>query len=129
MRKSNWESELSLYISKVREAEFSYGIHDCCTFCAGAVEVMTGQDPMKEFRGKYSSLTGSVKALKKIGEGDLFSTLDQKFEPIPIGKAGRGDLVGLGDSVGIALGKVALFVSDGDVARISRGEWERAWKV
>lgn len=129
MRVTIWEEALSDYIASKRDEPFEYGVNDCCMFAAGAVEVMTGVDPMQEFRGTYSDLRGSLKALKEIGEGDLETTLDSKFDEIPISHAQRGDLAFFDDSVGVIMGGFAYFVSDDGLERVPREMWDKCWSV
>ena len=128
-RISTWETALADYLASKRNAPFEYGSHDCCSFSGGAIEVMTGTDPMAEFRGQYDSLKTSIKALREIGEGDLEKTLDAKFETIPIGFAQRGDLAFFDDCVGIVAGAFAWFVSDDGLERVERSMWDKAWRV
>jgi hypothetical protein len=129
MRVAIWEEALSDYISSKRDEPFQYGVNDCCMFAAGAVEAMTGVDPMEEFKGTYSDLRGSIKALKEIGEGDLETTLDSKFEEVAISHAQRGDLAFFDESVGVIMGGFAYFVSDEGLERIPREMWEKCWSV
>jgi hypothetical protein len=128
-RISTWEQALSDYIASKRDEPFVYGVNDCCMFAAGAVEVMTNEDPMAEFRGKYRSLAGSVRALKEIGNGDLESTIDAKFAVIPVGLAQRGDLAYFDNSIGIIMDSWAWFVSDDGLERVPRSMWDKAWSV
>jgi hypothetical protein len=129
MRVAIWEEALSDYISSKRDEPFQYGVNDCCMFAAGAVEAMTGVDPMEEFKGTYSDLRGSIKVLKEIGEGDLETTLDNKFEEVAISHAQRGDLAFFDESVGVIMGGFAYFVSDEGLERIPREMWEKCWSV
>jgi hypothetical protein len=75
-RKPDWEARLAAYLEPLRLRAFAWGQHDCCTFSAGAVEAMTGVDPMPEFRGRYSTAIGSARALSRFGRGTLDATLD-----------------------------------------------------
>jgi len=128
-RSSTWEADLGDYLSSVRGKPFEWGSHDCCTFISGAIEAMTGIDPMVEFRGEYDSALSSAKALKRIGAGSLTETLDTKFREIPVGRAQRGDIVLFDDSVGVVAGAWAWFVSDEDLERVPVEYWERAWSI
>lgn len=128
-RISTWDAALSDYIASKRDVPFEYGVNDCCVFATGAVEAITGEDKFAEFRGKYDSLKGSIRALKEIGEGDLESTFDARFPVIPIASAQRGDLVLLDDSVGVVAGRFAWFVSDDGLERVPMSYWEKAWGV
>jgi hypothetical protein len=129
IRKTNWEEELSDYIASKRDEPFEYGVNDCCMFAAGAVEAMTGENPMEEFVGSYKTLAGSLRSLKNIGEGSLEATIDGKFDEVEIGRAQRGDLAFFDGSVGVVLGGFAYFVTDEGLERISRDYWDKCWRV
>ena len=130
MRRSlSWEADLCAYLDSVRGVPFEYGKHDCCTFISGAVEAMTGIDPMIEFRGEYNSALSAAKALKRLGGGSLRETLDYKFREVPISHAQRGDIVLFDDSAGIVAGAWAWFVSDNDLERVPPEYWDCAWSV
>lgn len=129
IRKTTWEEELSDYIASKRDEPFQYGVNDCCMFAAGAVEAMTGENPMEEFVGSYKTIAGSVRALKTIGEGTLEATIDGKFDEVEIGRAQRGDLAFFDGSVGVVLGGFAYFVTDEGLERISRDYWDKCWRV
>jgi hypothetical protein len=129
MRISTWEQALADYIAIKRHEAFEYGVNDCCLFAAGAVEAVTGEDPMSEFRGKYDSLKGSLKAIKDIGAGTLEATLDGKFPEVAIGNAQRGDLAFFDDSIGVVMGGFAYFVSDDGLEKVSRDMWDKCWSV
>jgi hypothetical protein len=134
-RKPDWEARLAAYLEPLRLRHFEWGLHDCCTFAGGAVEAMTGVDPMAEFRGKYRSAPSSIRVLKTIGAGNLERTLDSKFEPVPPALAQRGDIVMHGGLLGVCLGAVAVCVGRGGdregLLLFSRTEWiePRAWRV
>ena len=129
MRINAWEDALSNYIATKRHEPFEYGVNDCCLFAAGAVEAITTEDPMPEFRGQYDSLKGSLKAIKDIGAGTLEATMDSKFPEVAIGHAQRGDLAFFDDSIGVVMGSFAYFVSDDGLERIPRDMWDKCWSV
>lgn len=132
-RISTWEAALSAYLSEQRDRPFSHGTHDCALFAAGAVQAMTGHDPAADFRGAYRSVAGSVRALKERGAGTLEATIDAMFPTIPAGFVRRGDLVWNGESVGVSIGSVALFVGTDEgkngLVRVPRAEWMKGWRV
>jgi len=129
MRISTWEDALVNYIITKRQEPFEYGVNDCCMFAAGAVEAITGEDPMAEFRGQYDSLKTSLQVIKDIGAGTLEATMDGKFSEVAIGHAQRGDLAFFDDSVGVVMGGFAYFVSDDGLERINRSLWDKCWSV
>ena len=134
-RRPDWEDRLAAYLEPLRARPFSWGEHDCCTFGFGAVEAMTGEDRMAEFRGRYTTAIGSVRVLRREGHETLAAMLDSKFPPIPPALARRGDLIMTGGNVTVCWGGFAFAVgSDGTregLIRVPRAEWiePRAWRV
>lgn len=125
-RLSDWEARLNAYIAAKRGEVFAWGESDCCTFSAGAVEAITGEDPMPEFRGKYTTALGSVRVL----DGKtLEQVLDDKFIEVPIGFAQRGDLAMLDGCVGVVAGDYGWFVAEDGLERVKRPLWDKAWRV
>lgn len=138
MRRSDWERALAAYIAECETRPYAWGEHDCALFAAGAVLAMTGDDPVPEFRGRYTTAAGSARALKRFGAGTLEATLDAKFEQRPIAFARRGDLAFHDGSVGVVMGPFALFVGgivdeaeheQAGLIRVPRADWQKAWSV
>lgn len=133
MRLPTWERALSDYLASMRVVEYRYGRNDCGLFAAGAVLAMTGEDPAAAFRGEYDSATGAAKALRRIGAGDLESTLDSMFPRKQPPFAHRGDLIWNGEAVGVCAGAYALFIAaegqGGGLVRVMRADWQGAWAV
>ena len=111
-RKDDWQQHLTEYIEAHRDTVFEWGKSDCCIFAAGAVEVMTGENPMKSFTVKYSdektgrSLMGRYGGLARILT-DMFGHSHQRGQ--------RGDVAYCdfpdGSAVGIHIGNKAVFLS------------------
>lgn len=134
-RLPDWETRLAAYLEPLRLRAFAWGEHDCCTFAGGAVQAMTGIDPMAEFRGHYATAIGSARALRKFGAGDLASTLDAKFERVSSALAHRGDIVMSAGALGICMGPFLIAVGiEGEregLTRFDRAAWADplAWHV
>jgi len=134
MRKENWPELLNDYIAQNISTPFEWGKFDCCLFAAGAVEAETGIDFAEEFRGKYSTEFGSVKALKKIGKGDIKQTLESKFGPLkaPL-LAKRGDIALVetedGDALGIIWGGAVWVSTKQGLAKLPMRELKGCWEV
>jgi hypothetical protein len=134
-RKPDWDARLAAYLDPLRARPFAWGTHDCCIFTAGAVEAMTGVDPMPEFRGRYSTAIGSARALTRFGKGTLEATLDAKFEAVPEALAHRGDIIMSDGALGICWGSALIAVGlEGEregLVKIERRRWSnaRAWHV
>lgn len=132
-RRPDWEARLHAYLESVAGKPFAWGSHDCCLFAAGAVKAITGDDPMPEFRGRYTTAAGSVRALKRYGAGTLEETIDGKFPERPVAFARRGDLAFVNGMVGVVVGGDALFVGEEDgtegLVRFPRAAWAKCWGV
>lgn len=127
-RVSNWEQALSDYLVSKRKEPFAYGSFDCAHFAAGAVEALTGENPMAEVV-EYNSLLTSAKALKAAGADDLQVFIDERFEEVPIGFAQTGDLAFYDGSVGVVINSKAVFATEIGYTLIDRSEWTKTWGV
>lgn len=77
-RKSDWQSALRSYLAASARRPFVYGRHDCATFVGGAVEAMTGTDPVAAYRGRYTTARGALRVTRRAGFAshiDYFATL------------------------------------------------------
>ena len=82
------------------------GEHDCALFAAGAVEAMTGDDFGADYRGRYKTLAGGYRRLKKLGfesHADLAASILEEIHP---SRAMVGDLAAVDGDGGISLGIV-----------------------
>lgn len=98
-RKPEWRNELIKYIEAVRSKSFSIGRMDCALFVAGAIEAMVGEDPAKEFRGKYTSFKGGRRLLNKAGYIDHVDYVRATFKQYPLAKATFGDIAVLPEHI------------------------------
>jgi len=130
MRKLDWAIRLNKYLVTCKDKEFRIGRYDCTIFTAGAVKAITGEDPMKEFRGEYASLISAKKALKLIGGGSLYSVLVSKFGKPVNGMSGqKGDVAYHEKSCGIVLGNAAIFIGEKGHVMIPINRLEKAFRV
>lgn len=133
MRPAGWPRMLSEYVIGAQERYkrdgFAWGTFDCCTFTAAWVEMMTGEDKLAEFRGKYSTREEAF----ALAGGDLKAALERKLGPsVPMAHAQRGDVVLFGDAVGLAFtsGRMyALFLGDGGFTMYRAEECDCAFHV
>lgn len=129
----DWEARLSAYLLSVRDRPFEWGVHDCALHVANAVLAITEADIAAEFRGKYSTDAGSLRALKRFGAGTLEATVDAKLPAIEPAFAQRGDLVMRAGMLGVCIGANAAFVGEEDgvpgLVEFPRREWQKAWAV
>ena len=129
-RRIDWNQRLHAYVISVRDKEFEYGVHDCCTFAAGCVEAVLGIDPMAEFREQYHSLEQGNEALQTIGDGDLFRTLHKVLGPSLPGAGGhKGDVAFFDCACGIVIGRVAMFISEKGYSVVLLSKLQRIFRV
>lgn len=105
-RYSYWRTALADYLHRVSGEPFVPGRHDCALFAAGAVDAMTGEDFAADYRGRYKTLAGGYRLLKKRGfesHADLAASI---FEEIHPSHAMVGDIAAVNGDGGIALGIV-----------------------
>lgn len=127
-RLSNWEQALSDYLASKRHIAFAYGSFDCAHFVAGAVEAITGENPMDSIR-EYNSEISSLRVLKELGFDDLEQFMNSKFTSVPVGFAQTGDISFHDGSLGIVIGSKAVFATEVGYTFIDRSEWMNAWEV
>jgi hypothetical protein len=112
-RLPDWRSRLLAYIETHRRQPFQYGVADCATFAAGAVEAMTGVDPAAGFRG-YTTFEGGIKRLRQAGINDHIAMAAKLFRIAPHPQARMGDLAVLetddGPALGVVGGSFAMFL-------------------
>jgi hypothetical protein len=106
MRLPDWKSRLLDYLNDAVRRPFGYGTHDCCLFAAGAVEATTGIDPAAAFRGRYSTLKGGIKAVRKAGFSDYVGMAIAQLDSVHASCATPGDLAVIDTPNGPVLGVV-----------------------
>lgn len=96
-RQQNWIALCSTFLIEHEKTPFRWGEFDCCLFVADWVKMQFGVDPAAQYRGKYSTERGSIRALKKYGAktSDLKQawTHALNIEPTNGCAANRGDVV------------------------------------
>lgn len=128
-RKSNWEQELSDYLISKREEPFKYGSHDCAHFVAGAIEAMTGENPMSDITVNYKSQLGSLKLLKTLGFDNVEQFMDSKFTSVFVGFAQTGDVALHDGCLGVVISSKAVFVGEIGYTFVDRADWSNVWEV
>lgn len=74
---------------------FEWGKHDCALSAAKAVQVQLKDDVdfAADFRGKYSTMEGGLKLLRKAGFKDHAGLIASLLPEIPVSMAQIGDIV------------------------------------
>jgi hypothetical protein len=131
-RHDNWPKLLAQFIEARRVQPFAWGLNDCCIFAADWVEICTGEDHAKAWRGRYASALGAARVLDEAGGVEaLVDALGlQRIAPK---LAGRGDIVaqetGRGMTLGICLGETTAFAAKTGLLFGPITNVETAWRI
>lgn len=131
-RRDNWPKLLAQFIEARRAQPFAWGSNDCCIFAADWVEICTGEDYAKSWRGRYSSAIGAVRFLDQAG--GLEALVDALgLQRVAPQLAGRGDIIaqeaGRGVTLGICLGVTTAFAAKTGLVFGPITNVETAWKI
>lgn len=70
VRYEHWaERHFHKFLVDSANTPFKWGVNDCATFAANAIQSFTGTDIASDFRGKYTTKIGAAKAIKTITGG------------------------------------------------------------
>ncbi len=103
-RLPDWQPRLVRWLELSARRPFEPGRHDCALFLAGAVEAMTGVDPAAPFRGRYTTLRGGLRILRKAGFADHIALAAHHLREIAPRAARPGDGLVVTTPGGLALG-------------------------
>ena len=129
MRVENWQSKLNKHLQTV--GSFAWGTNDCCMFAVGCVQVMTGVDHGKAYKG-YKSARGALNRLNDYGGVEGIATI-QLGAPKPVKQAKRGDVVSFkaGEEIalGISVGDKIVGIGEHGLLFMPFSEGVNAWSV
>lgn len=141
MRVAGWARKLNEHIlawqERYQREGFAWGATDCVHFAGDWVRTLTGQDPLEQYRGRYST-EEEARALLAELDGSLYDALVKRFgEPVHPMKAQRGDLaymaIGELECCGILFTSgarmVALFLGEGGFAMHRARDMLHAFRV
>ena len=102
----DWRPRLRAFLAAQADAPFVMGDMDCGALAGGAIEAMTGENPHAKVAGKYKTMAGALRALKRLGHDDhvaYAASLLTEIEPL---YATFGDIAVVDSPDGPALGVV-----------------------
>lgn len=133
MRLPDWKTRLIGYVSDAARRPFQLGVHDCALFSAGAVLAMTGIDYAADWRGRYTTLTGGLRVLRKAGYADHIDLAARHFDEVHPAFADLGDLAVVptpdGDILGVVQGEMIYGLDHDGIAYTPRVRAVRAFRV
>lgn len=130
-----WEARLISFVGSVARASFQPGVLDCALFFADGVQVMTGEDIAKPFRGKYKTLATGYRMLRKRGFNDHIEYVASIMPELPSPlSAQRGDCAVALDmdgapALGIVQGEKVYFMTLNGLTLIPLTDTIRAFRV
>lgn len=132
VRLPDWPARLSDFIESRRQRDFLWGERDCCLFACDAVQVVTGHDPAKRWRGLYASEKGARRLLRDNG-GVIGLAIIAFGAPVSAANAGRGDVVLIdtpdGEALGVCLGSVSAAQGKAGIVFNPISAAKAAWRV
>lgn len=115
---------------------FRWGVLDCCMFAAEVLEQLHGRDFATDWRGKYRSHAGALRLIEQ--HGGLEPILTEILgTPVPPLTVRRGDPVLArdsgrfhdGEAVGIADGRLAVFMTSDGLMTLPLARCAMGWRV
>lgn len=131
-RHEGWEQRLSEYIASKVGVPFAWGSHDCCTFAAGALLALTGENPMFS-HGEYTDAAGAAIVLRDAGGIERIPEAHGLSLLPSVSFAMRGDIVSIKidgrTSLGVCCGNISLFAGPVGLASKNTADCLNAWRV
>ena len=141
-RLPGWPERLARCIEAARRRRFQWGEHDCCLWTATVVQILTGCDIGKSFRGTYGTSEEASERIRRDGVegiGALLSSIASQwgFPEIAPPLAQRGDVVlcdtagraGWPVSCGVCVGSVVLSTGREGLMALPLSSGLRAWSI
>lgn len=133
-RLDDWREALVKYLEGVKRTPYQPGRHDCALFAATAVKAMTGHDYAVPYRGRYTTLRGGLRVLRKDGYDDHIALAADKLPEISPAFARAGDLAVVpGEdnlpALGVVQGEKVYVLTPGGLSLVSMLSMQRAFEV
>lgn len=132
-RRESWPTDLAAFLKERESLPFKWGFHDCCSFAAAAVRVITGRDFLEQYPS-YATREEAEAVMADCGgvEGIATACLGA---PIAASFAQRGDIVLLqdngdaGDALGVCFGEKSMFAGIKGLRVVGTTHCAKAWRV
>ncbi|ARC35930.1 hypothetical protein A6J80_05615 [Paracoccus yeei] len=103
-RLPDWQARLHAWLGQIDGRPVRPGRHDCCLFGASAVEAQTGVDLAAPWRGRYTTMAGGRRVLRKAGYADHIALMAAHLPEVHPAYACEGDLAVVPTPEGPAVG-------------------------
>ena len=105
-RRNDWKPRLRQFLDEQGDKQFQFGQQDCGSLAGGAIEAMTGENPHAKVAGKYKTMAGAIRALRRLGHEDHVAYTASLLTEIDPLYAAFGDIAVVNSPDGPALGVV-----------------------
>lgn len=132
MRPQIWPHLLDHYIEATKGRAFEWGFLDCVTFAANWRTIVTGRDPIAEWRWTYKTEREALRLIARLGCDGLEALGTRLFGPPDLlgpKFAGRGDIVLAQDALGISLGARGAFLGRDGLEFLPARDFKTVWRV
>ena len=102
----DWRPRLRAFLVAQADAPFVMGGMDCGAFAGGAIEAMTGVNPHAKVAGRYKTMAGALRVLRRLGHEDHIAYAASLLTEIDPLYAAFGDIAVVDSPDGPALGVV-----------------------
>lgn len=104
-RLPDWRPRLVAWLREISGRPIQPGQHDCCLFGAGAIAAQTGVDIAAPWRGRYTTMAGGRRVLRRAGYDDHVALIVALLPEIHASAAREGDiaLVDIGAELAVGL--------------------------
>jgi hypothetical protein len=132
LRLPDWETRFRDFLRRHATADFTWGVHDCCSFAANNFMAVTGVDPILPFRNLWQDEKSAEVFVNLYG--GLFSVVRHVLgEPIPnpafIRRADIGICVGVQPVVAVCVGEYLVAPSKHGLYKLDLATLTDAWCV
>ena len=121
---------------RYQETGLVWGVFDCCTFAFDWVRLLTGVDPMADYRGRYASREEAIRLFWENGDLTLDGALARLLgEAVAPALSQRGDVAYRAEekAVGIMIAQGArqrgLFLGDSGLAALEMNAVTCAFRI
>lgn len=135
-RVEKWRVQFEAVIDDLWAKPFSWGDHDCGPGLVGnVVKAITGDDPAKPYRGKYSDAKGALRIIKRKGFANLGDMVASILPEIHPSEAKIGDIAAvktdsaIGYALGVVNGERVFVLMENGIGTVDLLQCERAFKV
>jgi hypothetical protein len=126
-----WVDELYKYLADSINADFVWGVNDCCLWTAKFVDKITGSEIANQFLYQYHDEITANLFLQEQGFNSIAELADSYLNRINLKLAKRGDIVQhKTGALGICEGRKSYFLTEADglIEELTLS-CKRAWEV